>query len=128
MNSFLFYTLCSLGSLLSLYTLYLHYKISKEDSYHAVCDLSNRISCTATIKNEHSKMLGIPNGIYGIGFYLILALLYYSNALFYLEILATIGLFFSFYLAYQLYKIKTWCPVCLSIYLINLIFVVLIYS
>jgi vitamin-K-epoxide reductase (warfarin-sensitive) len=111
-----------LGILLSLYTLYLHWKINKEYSYKAVCDLSDRFSCTKSIRSKEGKIFGIPNGVFGIGFYGVLLALTFSEFTNYIVPLTTIGVFASFYFAYNLYfKVKTICLVCNSIYLVNLL-------
>ena len=121
------YIFALIGSLLSLYTLYLHYKLSLESSYKAVCDLNNRFSCTATIKSDYGKIMGIPNGAYGIGFYLLLAILWKTQNFQYAQYLMLLGIVMTIYFAYQLFRLKTWCPVCISIYIINIILLILVF-
>ncbi|MFH0834077.1 MAG: vitamin K epoxide reductase family protein [Patescibacteria group bacterium] len=123
MSTLLFIQIAAgLGLLLSLYTLYLHWKSKREANYKAVCDLSDRMSCMKSIRSEEGKIFGIPNGVYGIGFYAAVGLATLPQFQNYLWPLAIIGMLFSFYFAYQLYfKVKTFCVVCTSTYLINLL-------
>ncbi len=117
--------LAGLGLALSLYTLYLHWKLKRDAQYKAVCDLSDRMSCMKSIRSEEGKIFGIPNGVYGIGFYALVLLATLPPLQTYLAPLAVLGVIFSLYFAYQLYfKVKTICIVCTSIYLVNLLLLV----
>ena len=114
--------LSALGIVLSLYTLYLHWKISKEEKYQAVCDLSDRFSCTKSIRSPEGKIFGIPNGVFGIGFYGLILILTFTDFTNYIFPLTAWGVVASMYFAYQLYfRVKTVCLVCNSIYVINVL-------
>jgi vitamin-K-epoxide reductase (warfarin-sensitive) len=118
--------LAGLGFLLALYTLYLHWKSKHEVNYKAVCDLSDRMSCMKSIRSDEGKIFGIPNGAYGIGFYAAIYLTTFPQLQNYLLPLAVLGVLFSLYFAYQLYfRVKTFCVVCTSIYLVNILLLVL---
>jgi len=111
-----------IGILLSLYTLYLHVKINNNANYRAICDINDRMSCTKTIKSKAGKIFGIPNGIFGIGFYVLLLILIYLNFINYVFYLAVLGLISTVYFAYELYfKMKMFCLVCNGIYVINVL-------
>ncbi|MFH0776643.1 MAG: vitamin K epoxide reductase family protein [Patescibacteria group bacterium] len=117
--------LAGLGLLLSLYTLYLHWQSKRAENYKAACDLSDRMSCMKSIRSAEGKMFGLPNGVYGIGFYAAIGVATLSEFQNYLWPLAIIGMLFSVYFGYQLYfKVKTFCVVCTSIYLINLLLLI----
>ncbi|MFA6458574.1 MAG: vitamin K epoxide reductase family protein [Patescibacteria group bacterium] len=117
--------LAGLGLALSLYTLYLHWKLKRDAKYKAVCDLSDRMSCMKSIRSAEGKIFGIPNGVYGIGFYAAIFLATLPPLQAYLAPLAVLGVIFSLYFAYQLYfKVKTICVVCTAIYLVNLLLLV----
>ena len=63
----IFIVLFSLGGLYLLGDL-LYVKITERSS---VCDLSETVSCSAVNASEFSEILGIPIGIFGIGFFLL---------------------------------------------------------
>lgn len=114
--------LSGIGIVLSLYTLYLHWKLSRAASYKAVCDLNDRFSCSKTIASEEGKIFGIPNGVYGIVFYAVLLILTFSDFTNYIFPLIFSGVIASLYFAYNLYfKVKTVCLVCNSIYVVNIL-------
>jgi vitamin-K-epoxide reductase (warfarin-sensitive) len=119
---FFLQSLSIIGFLLSLYALYVEYKVEKEASYKAVCDINNRMSCTKAFTSKYGKILGISNAYYGVVYYLIVFVLtftVYSDIIFYLAILGGVG---SIYLAYILYfKLKDICVVCTSVYVVNVL-------
>ncbi|HLC50284.1 MAG TPA: vitamin K epoxide reductase family protein [Candidatus Nanoarchaeia archaeon] len=118
-----------IGFLLSLYSFYVERKTQKDSNYKAVCDISDRMSCSKTFTSGYGKLFfGISNGVAGIAFYiLVIALNIFgmTKVIFYLSILSLIG---SVYLAYVLnFKVKTVCMVCYSIYLVNILLLVFSY-
>ncbi|MBI4149009.1 hypothetical protein HY491_01040 [Candidatus Woesearchaeota archaeon] len=119
--------LAGIGFLLSAYALRVEQK-SRASAYHPVCDISEQISCTKAFSSPYGRIAGLPNSVYGLGFYLIafaLAWMQQFQNLVYIAGLAVIG---SIYLAYLSYvKIKTYCVVCTSIYLINLLLLIASY-
>jgi len=119
------YIAAAIGALLSGYTLYLEYRLKKDSSYKAVCDISNRMSCTRTFHSSYGKTLGISNGWWGILYYLIIAgLVFYGRADFILFATA-FGVVYSARLAYILYfKLKNFCLVCNAIYIVNILLLV----
>ncbi|MCF7846097.1 MAG: hypothetical protein K9L85_02565 [Candidatus Peribacteraceae bacterium] len=119
--------LTGIGIILSLYTLYLHWQAHRQTNYKAVCDLSDRMSCMKSIRSDEGKIFGIPNGVYGIGFYAAIYAATFPQFQNYLFMLVVLGFFASLYFAYQLYfKVKTLCVVCTSIYLVNILLLVLV--
>jgi vitamin-K-epoxide reductase (warfarin-sensitive) len=118
----LLYGASIIGGLLSLYTLYLHWKLEKNKAYTGVCDLSDRISCTKTIQSPYGKIFGIPNGVLGVGFYLTVGLCLFTTQYTLLLLVSILSALFSCYLAYMLFKkLKLFCIVCTSIYVVNAI-------
>ena len=111
--------LAILGFLLSLYSLYVEWKLSISKNYKPLCDINNRISCTKAFESKYGHLFILPNPFYGLVFYsLVFILTGYSDYVFYL---ASASLIFSIYLAYISYfKQKNFCLVCTLIYLINL--------
>ena len=121
--------LAVIGILLSLYAFYVEIKSLKSAKYKAVCDISNKVSCSRAFSSKYGKTFGISNSIYGMVFYIIilsLAVLNQINYIFYLSLLAVIG---SIYLAYLLYfKLKDFCIVCTLIYIINILLLIFSYG
>ena len=117
-----------IGLLLSLYALYVERKSEKE-GYKAVCDINDRMSCTKAFKSSYGKMFKISNSVMGIIFYIliiVLSFMGFKNYVFYLAIASTLA---SFYLWYVLtFKVKTICVVCYSIYIVNILLLVLSYN
>lgn len=114
--------ICIVGFLLSLYSFYVEKKLEKNKAYKAVCDISDHMSCTAAAKSEFSAVGGIPNSVKGMLFYPFMAALVwlgYPQIVFYL---AAASLLMTFYLLYVSYfKLKNYCLVCSSIYLVNIL-------
>lgn len=115
------YTLFGLGILVSAYAVYAYYQAQKDANYKTICDLSDRASCTKAFTSEYGKHFGIPNGYFGIGFYLIMiAITSFQNGELLLWLSGT-SLIASLYLAYLLTtKVKAICLDCISIYAINI--------
>ena len=113
------------GALLSVYTLYIEQKLKKDKNYKAVCDISNKASCSRTFHSSYGKTLGFSNGIWGLLFYLtVVGLVYfgYMDIVFYAAIF---GVLYSFWLAYILYfKMKNFCIVCSGIYIVNILLLI----
>ncbi|XP_052868147.1 vitamin K epoxide reductase complex subunit 1 [Anopheles cruzii] len=130
--------LSTVGFVLSLYTSYVEVRAEHDRSYRAMCDISERISCTKVFTSSYGRGFGIvgkllgqqsplnvPNGFYGIFYYFLVAVLSFSDQLRIARInswliLASNGV--SLYLAYLLYFVlQDLCLVCLTTYAINLI-------
>ncbi len=112
--------IAGLGLLVSFYAFRTELKVKLNKKYKAFCDRNNRISCSKTLSSKYGNLFGIPNSLAGIFFYaslLVLAFLNITNYIFYLSIIAFL---ISILLAYlSFFKVKTICPVCISIYIIN---------
>uniref|UniRef100_U5EPS2 vitamin-K-epoxide reductase (warfarin-sensitive) n=1 Tax=Corethrella appendiculata TaxID=1370023 RepID=U5EPS2_9DIPT len=133
---------CFIGILLSVYALYVEMKAEEDNNYEALCDISEHISCTKVFLSGYGRGFGIigqifgensplnlPNGFYGIGFYLIMSLLNQSRSLSIsrlLVILNIISNLLSLYLAYLLYFVlEDFCVVCVSIYGVSFVNLIL---
>jgi len=113
--------LAALGLLVAVYASFAHLKVAQDSEYKAVCDITDRVSCSKTFKSEYGKFLGIPIGFYGAIFYAIIFILASYSLFDYLLYFSIAGVIASGILAYLLYfKIKTICLVCNSIYVINI--------
>ena len=120
--------LAIIGLLLSIYALYVEKK-SLNKKYRPVCDINNRVSCTKAFSSSYGKILGIPNSVFGIIFYVIILILNALNniqIIFYLAVISVLG---SIYLAYVSHiKLKTFCIICNSIYLVNILLLIFSYK
>jgi vitamin-K-epoxide reductase (warfarin-sensitive) len=120
--------LATLGVIISLYGMFVEYKVRREMNYHAACDITNTISCTKSFVSPYSKLLGISNIIICMIFYcamLFFALLHNAAAT---MLLAWIGFAGALVYGYVLYfKVKALCLICTSLYIINILLVVVQY-
>src|SRR5439155_12444929 len=107
------------GLLICIYGDYIERSLQTNPLYHPVCDISDRVSCTATFKSPYGKLLGIKNmwvGMATYGMICILAYLDMSVPIFYISLCLVI---ISIGLGYLLlYKIKSFCPLCIALYII----------
>lgn len=116
----------SIGLCISIYTYLLERKIKHDINYKPVCDLSDRISCTKPILSPYANIFYFSNAFVGIAYYIaiiLLAALHKPQVLF---LAAILGCLVSVYLGYLLYfKIKSFCILCTSMYLVNLVILLL---
>lgn len=118
--------LAVLGFVISFYTYTLEKKIKETPDYKPACDLSDRISCSRPIKSEYANLLSFSNAIAGMIFYVFIAILAALHTPKLLLIAAIGGAIVSCFLAYLVYfKIKSFCLVCTSIYIVNFLILVL---
>jgi vitamin-K-epoxide reductase (warfarin-sensitive) len=115
------FIIAAIGFTLSLYGFFVKNKLDKDPTYHPVCDLSDRVSCSKTFLSPYSNLLIVSNTVAGLLFYagiMLLALFGYAKLIWYGALAATIV---SAIFAYILFfKIETICLLCISIYLINI--------
>lgn len=118
----------SIGLLLSLYGLFVERKLKADKSYKAVCDISDKMSCTKTFLSPWGKMLGISNVYLGILAYtamMAIALMDNVQLAFLGACVLCAG---SALLAYILFtKVRTFCLLCTSIYVVNLLLLIVTY-
>ncbi|KAK9883856.1 hypothetical protein WA026_002054 [Henosepilachna vigintioctopunctata] len=126
------FLLSGVGLVLSIYGYYVEFKLEQEEDYTALCDINEHVSCTKVFKSTYAKGFGIsseesifnvPNSLYGIPFYSLLAVLSYSSSLTINKILisnVTVANCLTPYLAYLLtFVLHDVCIVCISIYIVN---------
>lgn len=74
---------------LSLYTVHVEHEASGNKNYKALCDINEFVSCTKVFTSKYGTGFGLtslpdalklPNGVYGVGFYILSAML--SKAVF----------------------------------------------
>jgi uncharacterized membrane protein len=112
--------LCGMG--LSVYYFYVEQQVAKNPEYKPVCDINDRFSCIATIKSQYAKLLFVPNSLIGIAYYALIMMLAVTCCPTMVQYLSFTAVIASFALAYLSFiKIKTMCPVCVAIYVVNFI-------
>lgn len=121
----------TLGLLVSIYGLYVEVKHDRDHSYQPMCDISEKVSCSAAFFTEYGRGLGLlpevisyRNPVYAIIFYPTLLLVLGTgrgrlNAILFLA-LAFVPVVVASYLAYILFAVlKVVCVVCISVYVLN---------
>ena len=112
-----------IGFFLSVYA-YSVEKRSKSRGYKAACDINSKISCTKNFNSKYGRLFGISNSLIGMIFYCFVIVLMYikPEAILYL---ASLSVFGSLYLAYlQFFKVRSFCIVCISVYLVNILLLI----
>ncbi|KAB0793543.1 hypothetical protein PPYR_13163 [Photinus pyralis] len=141
-NVLTFVSLCGLG--LSFYSYMVELSVEQDENYVASCDFSEHMSCTKAFKSEYGKGFGIlgrvvgedsvfnvPNSLYGILFYSFMATVAFSDS----TLTTTIALGATilsncssvYFASILIFVLKDLCLVCVTIYVINLINLILIY-
>ncbi|XP_078046072.1 vitamin-K epoxide reductase isoform X1 [Augochlora pura] len=130
-------SVCLQGIALSYYGYVVETAKEENDSYEAMCDISEHISCTKAFMSEYGKGFGIipatsplymPNSVYGLIFYALVAILGMFNKYSISTLVITLGVcsnLGSIYLAYILYILNNVCVVCVSTYLVNAFILIL---
>lgn len=117
-----------IGFILSLYAYFVEQKLHTQATYQPACDINDKVSCSKAFQSPYRKFLNVSNSIWGMLFYTILiiaAFLDQTKLVFGLTVLSGIV---TAYLAYILYvKIRSACAVCTSIYIVNIILLILAY-
>ena len=118
-----------IGLILSAYLYSVDRKLAKNSEYHAVCDISNKISCTAVTKSPFSKMFGVPNALLGILFYAFIMGAAYLQLLWAVLIASVAAVILDIYLFYIMHtRIKKYCIACIATYAVNLAILLLSYT
>lgn len=78
------FIVCLLAISLSGYSVYVKKQAHQDENYRALCDVNAKVSCTKVFTSEFGIGFGLkmipeeiklPNGIYGLGFYSLMAVL-----------------------------------------------------
>lgn len=113
--------LAAIGFVLSAYAYQVSQRHKKQKNYKPLCDISKNISCTRAFTSSSAALLGHANSLFGMLFYAgVYALVLYSKTeyVFYASIGAVLG---CVYLGYLQYKMKNFCVVCTSVYVVNIL-------
>ncbi|XP_011300414.1 vitamin K epoxide reductase complex subunit 1 isoform X1 [Fopius arisanus] len=132
-------TSCVVGLALSYYSYIVETAKEQDENYEAMCDISEHVSCTKAFMSEYGKGFGLipessifylPNCLYGLGFYAIIAIISVFNKFSYTVVLLSLSIgscLSSVYLAWVLYILNSVCVVCVSTYVVNAVILVLSY-
>jgi vitamin-K-epoxide reductase (warfarin-sensitive) len=136
-KSILVWVAISVGSLLSLYALYVEHQATSSREYEALCDISETVSCSKVFLSEYGKIfsfvglvekdsvMDLPNAFYGLCFYVACGIVHCcfgdtSMGQIILLFLTTISLAMCAALSYVLAVIlRDKCIVCFLTYLCN---------
>ncbi|XP_045173681.1 vitamin K epoxide reductase complex subunit 1-like protein 1 [Mercenaria mercenaria] len=132
---------CVFGILLSIYAYHVEASIHSDPSFRALCDISEKMSCSKVFNSRYGTGFGLlehivgkdsilnqPNSVFGVIFYVVMAALAtnMSYSLVVLQLITAIaGGLGSVYLAYILvFILGDFCVVCVSTYTLNFILIV----
>ena len=119
--------LAAIGFCISAYAYFVEQKIRQEPDFKPFCDINDRISCTKPMKSQYSNLFFFSNAFVGMLYYVVVAVLAFFDTNMLLIITASVSMIITCFLAYILYfKIKSFCLLCSSVYLINLIIFLLL--
>jgi len=119
-----------LGLLLSVYALYVEYRVATQipgqDRFKALCDFGEGAECSRVLTSESSHLLlGIPNAALGTIFYTLISLypdfvrIQFPHHQYFFLAASTASCFLSLYLASELIRLRDLCILCISLYIIN---------
>ena len=112
----------AIGFCISLYTYVVEKKIKENPTYKPVCDISDRISCSKPMNSRYANIFFFSNALVGMLYYVLIIILAMLNATQLIFIASLCSCILSCILGYLLYfKIKSFCLLCTSLYIINLI-------
>ena len=118
--------LAVIGVCISVYTYLLEKKVKAKPDYKSACDLSDRISCTKPMKSPYGALFYFSNAVVGVAYYLMIIILAFLQMHSLLVFATAVGCIVSAFLAYLLYfKIKSLCLLCTSLYVINILLLLL---
>ncbi len=118
-----------LGIGISLYAVYVFSRIKKNSAYRAVCDISDKVSCTKTMISPYGSYFGISLVYVALGFYSLILVLALFKAHMLIFVVSLLGVIASGYFAYlQYWKLKLLCLICTSLYIINILLLLVSWS
>ncbi|GAU89647.1 hypothetical protein RvY_02175 [Ramazzottius varieornatus] len=131
-----------LGLIISAYALYVEKRLHDDDTYKPLCDINEELRCSKALSSKYgygfgflgnalgpNHILNLPNTVYGIIFYILIALLGYARNAKASTVqlnLCFISVMVSGWLAYVLlFILDEKCPVCFATYAINAVLLLL---
>jgi vitamin-K-epoxide reductase (warfarin-sensitive) len=122
-------TLAIIGFAVSAYGYITEQKVKKNASFKAACDLSDKVSCTKVMLSPYADMFFFSTFGIALVYYALMGVLAYFN-LANMILIASLGsCLLSCFLAYLLiFKIKSLCILCTSLYVVNFLMLFLAYK
>lgn len=118
--------LAIIGFCISLYAYMIENKMRSDAHYKPACDINDRISCSKAMQSQYANLFFVSNSVLGMIYYITVALLAYIRFDTLLIITTMLGVIASCGFAYLLYfKIKSLCLVCTSLYVVNILLLVM---
>ncbi len=120
--------LAILGFALSVYAYFVEINVARDEAYKPICDISDRMSCTKLFASQYAKLVGIPNTMIGMLFYIlifVLACFSAASLIFYISIAACIVTVGLAYISHVM--VRSFCLLCTSIYIVNILLLVVSY-
>lgn len=113
--------LALIGLAISAYGIIVERKLKQDAQFKPACDISDKISCSRAFQSPYGKMLGISNIWVSALYYCAILTLTIMHMHTFTLILTLAGVAVSIVFAYILYfKIRTLCPICTSLYVVNI--------
>ncbi len=121
--------LAAIGVAISIYG-YITEQIVKQDaSFKAACDISDRVSCTKVMLSPYANMFFFSTFGIALTYYALIGVLAYFDLVNVIFIASIGSCLLSCFLAYLLiFKIKSLCVLCTSLYVINFLMLFLSYK
>jgi len=114
--------LAFIGLIVSLYGIFVERELQRNADYKAACDISDYVSCTRPFLSPYAKILGISNSYASAIYYVIIMTIAVFGHGCLLMMATGIGMIATLFFAYILYcKIKSFCLICNTLYVINII-------
>jgi uncharacterized membrane protein len=113
----------------SLYFVLVHYEwTDSEPPEIPMCPVSQNGNCTNVARAPEAHILGVPNSLFGLGFYAAILAAAVARVMFgfwpvpqALAAIAVLAAVLSLYLAYTLvFQLQVLCPLCFTAHAINL--------
>jgi len=118
-----------IGAILSVYVIYVATQSEKDPKYKAICDISEKISCSIAHSSKWGHIFDISTGYFAAPFYGLIFILALLELRLFIFPLAVFSVLYSIYFAYILvFKVKTLCLVCVSLYIVNVLLLIFSWS
>ena len=123
------FVLAVIGFALSVYSLFIEWRILRDSSYKPLCDISSRVSCSKPLLSPYSKLFIVSNSVVGMLYYATVFALVWFNQNFLLVIVCSLAVAMSIIFAYFLYfRVRALCILCTALYVINFLLLWMVYS
>lgn len=121
--------LAAIGFSISAYGYMTEQKVKKDASFKAACDISDKVSCTKVMLSPYADMFFFSTFGIALVYYALIGALAYFNLANIIFIASLGSCLLSCFLAYLLiFKIKSLCILCTSLYVVNFLMLLIAYT